>query len=210
MKLLSAIAAAFRAMRTVMTTAWTYCKETGKWMARTVASIGASGPVASEIVDPVPEADLIEYGTAEDLIQPDDGRADDLIRKSKAFLQGVENVFSCEHSPGDAYDRIQRVCQARVDGLEPWFFDHFKLAGLKQDWIDTLTPEMEQIVAKASREDLIAHIKGGKGLRGVIRCDRESLEGWQHALEMVAARAEMEQPALEGEPDWARGRLASC
>lgn len=48
-RLFAAIASAFRAMRTTLTTAWTYCRDTGQWIATTVAttvgSIGGGGDV---------------------------------------------------------------------------------------------------------------------------------------------------------------------
>lgn len=208
-KLLSAIAAA---LRSSVSFVWTRCRETGKLIMTTVASIGASPSPASQYAveeEPAP-AESIEYATAADIIQPDDGAVDTLIEKSIKLLADIDGVL--DGSPGDDLDRINRICKYRADGHTPPFMDYSKLSNLHQDWLNALTPEMQGIVALSSRQEIKAHIKGTKAMRGVIRCDKESLVDWDRACEIEAAREayEIETAHIPGEPEWARGRLAVC
>lgn len=176
-RILSALRAVLKAATSSLNTVWTYCRDSGKWIGKTVASIGGGG---------APEAGGYDLAMAAE----NDNQADALVAKTNEVLASIETPKA---SGGDGYDRMQRVCRDLCAGDEPAADDIGQLSPLQLEWVNTMTPEMRFIVGNETRQSVISHIRGGKGLHGVIRADAESINGWKDALaiEMAQARQEL-------------------
>jgi len=162
----SAIARAFRAMATTMTTAWRYCRDTGRWIGETVASIGGGG-VGGDAGYDVPEP-----------LEPARS-VDQLLADANAL---VKEISVPPALGGDGYDRIQRIAMAINVGDEPADEDIAELSELQLEWINTLEPGMRFVVGNCRKDELVEHMRGRKGLKGVIRCDEASLQDWKEAV----------------------------
>lgn len=201
-RILALFSRAISAVRNVLVK----CKETGEWIVKSVASIGVTP--AQEVVETATEEALEEYGTAADLVSvEDDGHVERLLKQSAALLKTV-----AEECMPDRYQYIQSIARDMVENNRYDLLVLSALSPLQRDWILALTPEMRELVAYAEREDLVAHMKGGKSITGLIRCDKESIRDWERSVEMEAARAayEVETAAMDGEPEWARGPMPAC
>ena len=112
---------------------------------------------------------------------------DDLVKQAGA-------VVVPPAQGGDGLDRIQRACRDINTSGKPAREDWEALSELQREWLQELTPSMRLVVGNIEREALVAHMRGGKGLKGVVRCDAESLAGWKHA---AAIRQTIAQTASE-------------
>lgn len=174
--LFSAIARAISATATVFTTVMRYCRDTGRWVAESVAkTVGAIGGCAGQATPVL------------DIVGDNDNGTDALLAQSKALVESVEVP---KNEGGDGYDRIQRACRALCAGDEPATADLEYITPLQREWLNLMTPEMRLIVGNVDRDDVIAHMRGGKGLRGVMRSDVESVNEWKAMLhrEMEGSR----------------------
>ncbi|MGV8949711.1 MAG: hypothetical protein ACOH2M_01320 [Cypionkella sp.] len=178
----AAIARAFAAAATSLSTVWSYCKDTGKWIAKTVATTvgsiggGGSAPAASPLQE-------LEAAMAAEAARP--GNVDDLVK-------AAADISLPPTQGGDGYDRIQRACCDINTGGKPAREDWQALSPLQRDWLQELTPSMRLLVGNIERDALVQHMRGGKGLRGVIRCDAGSVAAWQHANAIEAPVAGMD------------------
>lgn len=180
----AAIAAAFRTAATSLSTVWIYCKDTGRWVGKTVAStLGSIGGGGSAPTPASPLQDL-EAAMAAEAAKPS---VDDMVKQ----------VVVPSAQGGDGYDRIQRACRDINTGGKPAREDWISLSPLQRDWLQQLTPPMRLLVGNIERDALIAHMRGGKGLRGVVRFDAESLAAWKHANSIEAMAAEMDGAKTE-------------
>ncbi|KQX40388.1 hypothetical protein ASD04_07090 [Devosia sp. Root436] len=98
---------------------------------------------------------------------------------------------------GDGYDRVQRVCRDLNSGHTPAPEDLAALTPTTREWLTLLEPQMRLLVGNVEKEALVAHIRGGKCLRGVIRSDAESIAQWKHTVALEAIEAEYDdEPKL--------------
>lgn len=201
-RLISAIARSLAALaRGVSRTTWTFCKETGKWLATTVANIGAVGGSPAPVVEDIPE-EVVEYAKAEDLLPEDDGSIDRLIQKSKEVLKEASLEYS-------SYFWVKYVCRDLGEGRPLDAYGALKLSWRQAEWMDAMPQEMHALVGAASLAEIEAHCKGKKTIPGVLRFDKESIAEWKRAEQLELGP---DAPAIDydNEPAWARGRLAAC
>tara|TARA_R110002124_G_scaffold16882_6_gene71422 strand:- start:37471 stop:37995 length:525 start_codon:yes stop_codon:yes gene_type:complete len=151
------IAAIARALASAARTVLVKCAETGKWIVKSVLpGSGAANP------GPGPLEEL-ELDIAQD------------ARQAAVTAPAV-----------DRYDRIQTICRDMSCGDTPAREDLAGLSEFQREWIETMPSAMRLIIGNVPREDLIAHVRGKKPLRGIIPCDRASLEDWRHSAEIEA------------------------
>lgn len=163
--LFSLIARAISATATVLTTVWRFCRKTGRWIGETVAkTVGAvTGSPGREIASTV--------------VSDNEDAIDLLTRQSQALAESIEPPTV---DGGDTFDAIQRVCRNLCSEEGPLSHDLNSLTPLQREWIELLSPAMRFIVGNEERTAVMSHLHGGKGLRGVIRCDAESISQWRN------------------------------
>lgn len=183
-RLLSAIASA---LRSTVSMIWEKCQKTGAWTMKAVASIGGGGGSASAAASPLQE---LEAAMAAEAARP--GNVNDLVKQA-------DDISVPPAHGGDGYDRIQRCCRDINMQQQPKREDWMALSDVQREWLRELTPSMRLVVGNIERDALVQHMKGGRGLKGVIRCDAESVAAWQHANAIeaaIAAEADGNEPEL--------------
>ena len=167
-------AAIANALRSSCSFVWDRCARTGAWTLRQVANlVGGGGSPAA----PAGEMQQLEAEMADDMLKP--------IASSAPPERG-----------GDGFDRIQRVCRDLNSDRVPAPEDLAYLSPTTREWLTLLDPSMRLLVGNVEKSALVEHMKGGKGLRGVIRSDAESIAAWKHAVALET----LEQEADEYDP----------
>lgn len=171
-KLFSAIARAFRAMSTAVTTSWRYCRDTGKWISETVASIG--GGIGGGGGD-------AGFGTAEDLVPDEIAPAAAAIEPS-TNLKNVR-ALAAAISNGCA---TEELC-SRVD--ERTF-----------NWLSQLDRSMIAKVLLSSDEALRGHLRGRSTIRGVVQADEASVNAYRETWMMEVQQSAEQGRELQMSP----------